>query len=107
MGTIDWTTYQHAFSLQGYVMPVLEDLVAQSGETATFYVPHGEARLCLFRVDGSSQIRLGVQPGEVRPMDGSAIAQVLRRYFRGRRETRLVMGSYCTARASRTGILRL
>jgi DNA-binding IclR family transcriptional regulator len=77
------TTYQHAFSLHDYLMPVLEQLAAQSGETATFYVPHGEERLCLFRVEGPSQIRLRVQPGEVRPMDGSAIAQVLRRYACG------------------------
>ena len=77
------TTYQHAFSLQDYVMPVLEQLAAQSEETATFYVPHGEERLCLFRVEGQSLIRLRVQPGEVRPMDGSAIAQVLRRYASG------------------------
>jgi len=77
------TTYQHAFSLQDYVMPVLEQLAEFSGETATFYVPHGDERLCLFRVEGPSQIRLRVQPGEVRPMDGSAIAQVLRRYASG------------------------
>ena len=36
------TTYQQAFSLQDYVLPILQRLAAQSGETATFYVPHSE-----------------------------------------------------------------
>ncbi|WP_439400142.1 IclR family transcriptional regulator (plasmid) [Bradyrhizobium sp. PMVTL-01] len=74
------TTYQHAFSLQDYVVPTLEQLADQSGKTAMFYVPHGDERLCLFRVEGANPIRLRAQPGEVRPMDNSAVAQVLRRY---------------------------
>jgi DNA-binding IclR family transcriptional regulator len=77
------TIYQQAFSLQGYVVPTLEQLAAHSGETAMFFVPHADERLCLFRVEGSNYIRLRVQPGEVRPMDDSAIAKVLRRYASG------------------------
>jgi DNA-binding IclR family transcriptional regulator len=77
------TTYQQAFSLQDYVLPILQRLAAQSGETATFYVPHSKERLCLFRVEGASHIRMRVQPGETRPMDNSATAQVLRRYASG------------------------
>jgi DNA-binding IclR family transcriptional regulator len=77
------TAYQQAFSLQDHVLPILERLAAHSGETATFYVPHAEERLCLFRVESASNIRMRVQPGEVRPMDDSAIARVLRRYAAG------------------------
>jgi len=78
------TTYQHAFNLQDYVIPMLEQIANNTGETATFYVPHGEERLCLFRVEGSNPIRMRVQPGDVKPMDDSAIARVLRRYASGR-----------------------
>jgi DNA-binding IclR family transcriptional regulator len=77
------TTYQHAFRLQDYMLPMLEQLAANSGETATFYVPHGEERLCLFRVEGANPIRMRVQPGDLLPMDDSAIARVLRRYASG------------------------
>ena len=77
------TAYQQAFSLQDHVLPILERLAARSGETATFYVPHAEERLCLFRVESANHIRMRVQPGEIRPMDDSAIAQVLRRYAAG------------------------
>jgi DNA-binding IclR family transcriptional regulator len=73
-------TYQQAFNLQDHVLPVLERLAAATGETATFYVRHGEERLCLFRVESSNPIRMRVQPGDIRPMDDSAISQVLRRY---------------------------
>jgi DNA-binding IclR family transcriptional regulator len=77
------TTYQHAFNLQEYLMPVLEQLADRSEETVTFYVPHADRRLCLFRVEGPNPIRMRVQPGDVRPMDDSAIARVLRRYSSG------------------------
>src|SRR6478672_2201116 len=74
------TAYQQAFSLADHVMPTLEQLAAKTGETASFYVRHGDERLCLFRVESANPIRMHVQPGDTRPMDKSAIAQVLRKY---------------------------
>ena len=74
------TAYQQAFSLADHVGPVLGELAVKTGETASFYVRHGEERLCLFRVESASRIRMHVQPGDTRPMDKSAIAQTLRRY---------------------------
>jgi DNA-binding IclR family transcriptional regulator len=77
------TAYQQAFSLADHVMPALEQLAAKTGETASFYVRHGSERLCLFRVESASRIRMHVQPGDTRPMDKSAVAQVLQRYEAG------------------------
>ena len=77
------TAYQQAFSLSDHVMPALEQLAAKTGETASFYVRHGRERLCLFRVESVNRIRMHVQPGDTRPMDKSAIAQVLQRYEAG------------------------
>lgn len=76
--------YQHAFGLADHVTPVLEQLARSTGETASFYTRRGEQRLCLFRVESANQIRMHVQPGDLRPMDKSAIAQVLRHFDRGR-----------------------
>ena len=76
-------TYQQAFNLEDQVVPVLKRLAAETGETATFYVRHGEDRLCLFRIESASPIRMRVQPGDIRPMDGTAIAKTLRRYEAG------------------------
>lgn len=77
------TAYQQAFSLSDHVIPALNELAAKTGETASFYVRNGDERLCLFRVESASRVRMHVQPGDTRPMDKSAIAQVLRRYEAG------------------------
>jgi len=77
------TAYQQAFSLSDHVAPALGELAAKTGETASFYVRNGDERLCLFRVESASRVRMHVQPGDTRPMDKSAIAQVLRKYEEG------------------------
>ena len=74
------TAYQQAFNLSDHVAPALGELATRTGETASFYVSHGDERLCLFRVESANPIRMHVQPGDTRPMDKSAIAQVLRKY---------------------------
>lgn len=76
--------YQHAFGLADHVTPVLERLARSTGETASFYTRRGDHRLCLFRVESASPIRMHVQPGDQKPMDKSAIAQVLRHFEAGR-----------------------
>lgn len=70
--------YQAAFDLADHVVPVLERLASATGETASFYVRRGDQRLCLFRAESANELRMNVQPGDTRPMDKSAIAQVLK-----------------------------
>lgn len=77
------SVYQQSFELADHVRPVLESIAAETGETASFYVRHGNERLCLFRVESSHRLRMHVQPGDRRPMDRSAIAEVLRRFEHG------------------------
>ncbi|MCS6922008.1 MAG: helix-turn-helix domain-containing protein [Elioraea sp.] len=72
------TIYTQSFRIENEVMPVLEELVARTGESAAFYVRRGEQRLCLFRVDSPHLLRLHVRVGDALPLDSSAIAQVLR-----------------------------
>ena len=64
-------------------MPALEQLAAKTGETASFYVRMARSASVFF----GSRARTGsgwhVQPGDTRPMDKSAIAQVLPRYEAG------------------------
>lgn len=70
--------YQQSFRLEAHVMPVLERLVEQTGESAAFYIRRDEQRLCLFRADSPHRLRMHVRQGDMLPLDGSAIAQVLR-----------------------------
>ena len=77
------SVYQQSFDLADHAVPALENLVARTGETASLYVRRGGERLCLFRVESSHRVRMHVQPGDTRPMDKAAIAEVLRRYEHG------------------------
>lgn len=74
------TVYTQSFRLEAHVVPVLEEMVARTGESAAFYVRRGERRLCLFRVDSPHLLRMHVRVGDALPLDGSAIAQVLRAF---------------------------
>lgn len=75
--------YQDQISLEDIVTPALQRLVETTEETASFYIRHGEHRLCLFRVDSPHRLRLHIRPGDMLPMDESSIAQVLRRFESG------------------------
>jgi DNA-binding IclR family transcriptional regulator len=70
--------YQQSFRLETFVLPALEDCVAQCNETTSFSVRRRERRLCLFRVESAHLLRLHIQQGDMLPMDSSATAQVLR-----------------------------
>ena len=70
--------YRQSFRLENFVRPVLEELVARLGETASFYVRRGDQRQCLFRVESPHLLRLHVREGDMLPLDSSATAQVLR-----------------------------
>jgi DNA-binding IclR family transcriptional regulator len=74
------SVYQQSFALEERIVPVLERLAAESLETASFYIRRGNLRLCLFRADSPSPLRMNVRPGDMRPMDESAIARVLRTF---------------------------
>ena len=71
------SVYQQSFAMEERIVPVLERLATDSQETASFYIRRGNERLCLFRVDSPHPLRMNVRPGDIRPMDLGAIAQVL------------------------------
>jgi DNA-binding IclR family transcriptional regulator len=74
------STFQHSLDLESHVMPVLHDLVDETEESGSFYVRHGNQRLCAYRVDSPHRLRLHIQPGDMLPLDQSAIARVLKAF---------------------------
>jgi DNA-binding IclR family transcriptional regulator len=60
--------YAASFSLDRVVLPVLNEVVKQTGESAAYHVRQGGARLCLYRVDSPHPIRDHVRAGEVLPL---------------------------------------
>jgi DNA-binding IclR family transcriptional regulator len=77
--------YQQSFRLGDLVVPVLRELVARSGETASFYVRDGDRDTCLFRVESPRPIRdAGVAEGDTFPIDNSAGSRVLSAFMGAR-----------------------
>ena len=64
-------------SVESVVMPVLRELAAKTGESASFYVRQGEQRLCLWRVDSPRPVRDHLQVGALLPLNRGAAGRVL------------------------------
>lgn len=64
--------YAASFSLDRIVLPVLRELVRQTGESAAYHVRQGQApnqtRLCLYRVDSPQPVRDHIRAGDVLPL---------------------------------------
>lgn len=69
--------YTASFSLQDLVLPVMQDLVARTGESVALHVRQGQHRLCLFRVDSPQLLRDHVRAGDLLPLDRGAGGRVL------------------------------
>lgn len=69
--------YTASFALEDRVLPVMRELVAQTGESVALHIRQGEQRLCLFRVDSPQLLRDHVQAGDVLPLDRGAGGRVL------------------------------
>ncbi len=78
--------YAASFSLEHVVLPVLQTLVGDTGESAAYHVPQGNARLCLYRVDSPQPIRDHIRAGDLLPAGRGSGGRVLAA-FSGAAET--------------------
>lgn len=69
--------YTASFSLEDVVLPVMQALVAKTGESVALHVRQGDQRLCLYRVDSPQLLRDHVRAGDVLPLDRGAGGRVL------------------------------
>ncbi|MGE8673884.1 MAG: IclR family transcriptional regulator [Achromobacter kerstersii] len=69
--------YQATFNVQEVVQPVLRELSASTGESATFYVREGNQRICMARVEGPKSIRHHVRVGASLPLTLGSPGRVL------------------------------
>ena len=72
--------YQQQQSLETVVIPVLEQLMKLTQESAAFHVRQGDQRLCLYRVDSKQALRDHIQVGDLLPIDKGAGGKVLRAF---------------------------
>lgn len=71
--------YRAQFRLEDHVMPVLRELAAATGETATFQVREQDHRLTLFRVESPQVVRTAQVMPNMKPLDRTSISQALQR----------------------------
>ncbi len=75
--------YRRSYRMDDIVRPHLSELVTESGETASFYVPEGSNRLCLFRENSPSSLRHHLEEGAILPCDRGAAGHVIRAWGDG------------------------
>lgn len=75
--------YRRSYRMDDIVRPHLSDLVQESGETASFYVPEGSNRLCLFRENSPSSLRHHLEEGAILPCGCGAAGHVIRAWGDG------------------------
>lgn len=69
--------YQATFNVHDVVDPMLRELSAATGESATFYVREGNQRICVARIEGSKSIRHHVRVGVTLPLELGSPGRVL------------------------------
>lgn len=70
--------YQASFNLEDHVMPSLRSLVAETGESASFYVREGDVRVCLYRINSMAHRVLHyVTPGSRLELRTGAAGRIL------------------------------
>ena len=60
-----------------YIRPVLTNLVAETGESASFYVQRANSGVCLYRVNSPRLARDHIEEGEIIPLGLGSSGQVL------------------------------
>jgi DNA-binding IclR family transcriptional regulator len=75
--------YRRSYRMDDVVRPHLSALVEATGETASFYVPEGSNRLCLFRENSSRSLRHHLEEGALLPCDRGAASHVIRAWGDG------------------------
>ena len=69
--------YQRSFQVGHVIEPLLKQLSAASGETASFYVRHDNMRVALFRTEPSRAVRASVRVGQEYAIEQGASGKVL------------------------------
>lgn len=69
--------YQRNMKVGDAVLPLMRELGAMCGESVSFYVRDGDARICLHRVDSRHAVRDHVNEGDVLPLQQGSGGRVL------------------------------
>lgn len=73
--------FQQTSQSPDVIMPILEALVRATGESASFMIPRGDMRVCLYRVDSSHAVREYLRAGDVKPIHHGAAGRVMQAFL--------------------------
>ena len=95
--------YRRNFELGESVRPVLRQLVRETGETASFYVPDQDERLCLYRENSPDPVRHHLDEGARLTMHSGAAGHVLAAFCLGdsKAKSRLGTDGSCVSQGER------
>ncbi len=96
--------YRATTDLGSRLMPIIEAISDEIGETVAFYIRSGDDRVCLFRDNVPRRIRQVVEVGASAPLrQGGGAAHVLLAYTGGRspRVAAVRASGYCMTRGER------
>jgi DNA-binding IclR family transcriptional regulator len=74
------SVYQRSFRMSDHVLPILQSMVEETGETAAYFVREKELRVCLFMVESPSTLRSHLREGDVRPLRPGGTGVVLQAF---------------------------
>ncbi len=69
--------YQHSAKLGDLLLPLMRELVDQTGESMSVYLRNGDVRVCLHRVDSKHAVRDNVREGDVLPLERGSGGRIL------------------------------
>lgn len=69
--------YQAQFDVDATIEPILRNLSAATGESASFFVFEGNLRSCLMRCEGPEVVHRHIRMGEVFPLDRGSAGHVI------------------------------
>jgi DNA-binding IclR family transcriptional regulator len=72
--------YRRSLDLAAVIRPVLQRLVNETSETASFYVRDGDARICLFRLNSPRPVRHHLDEGVRLPLERGAAGRALNQF---------------------------
>lgn len=94
--------YQASIGEAALIGASLQRLVDATGESASFMVREGDARICVYRINSKYQIRDHVEIGDVRPLGKGAPGKILAAFSEGPKAApfRQIRAEYfCVSRA--------
>ena len=69
--------YQHSVKLGDLLLPLMRELVDQTGESMSVYLRNGDVRVCLHRVDSPHAVRDNEREGDVLPLERGSGGRIL------------------------------